>query len=48
MKFNEKCDIEQDKIKDQQSIIEELKIQDSLMKRKLDDLKQTIFQIQNE
>ncbi|KHC29635.1 kinetochore protein NDC80 [Candida albicans P76055] len=48
MKFNEKCDIEQDKIKDQQSIIEELKIQDSLMKRKSDDLKQTIFQIQNE
>lgn len=48
MKFNEKCDIEQDKIKDQQSIIEELKIQDSLMKRKLDDLKQQIFQIQSE
>ena len=48
VKISEQCDVEQDKIRDQQLLIEELQMQDNLTKRKSDDLKQQIFQTQAE
>lgn len=48
VKVSEQCDVEQDKIRDQQTLIEELQMQDNLTKRKSDDLKQYIFQTQAE
>ena len=47
MKFNENVILNKIKLKINNQLLKN-KIQDSLMKRKLDDLKQTIFQIQNE
>ncbi|RCK59469.1 putative kinetochore protein NDC80 [Candida viswanathii] len=48
VKISEQCDVEQDKIRDQQALIEELQIQDSITKRKSDDVKQQMFQTQSE